>query len=342
MKNPEIDPLHSPITLESVLKLKDLAIQRAFQLVTKYELSRSAEGIAALTYCLSTGELLRDHIFRIGTVDSSLMEKVDGGTLHNAARAIDIIGDRVGLDVITRTLAGHNGSLFIEERKKWLAWGKRNNQISPIDGNIDPIDGTGNIKLGLPFIASGIMFSQRDIGFLTGGVVDLTRSGLLFVESTGNNTFNTQLFDFDHRTYRLTRLHDKLDTPTPNELRIIALPRHINSLYRSELFGKAGFPHIPTFGGNGLLRLIQGEAEVMFDPGQIWYEAVLWGGIAQAAGLTVTTFRGESIDFNRIIQNSKQEPEYSLRIPIVISRNEEIHQQFLTALNQFAPQLVRY
>lgn len=338
MKSPESDRPLSQITIESVLKQKDLAIKRAFQLVSRHELSRSAEGTAVLTYCLSTGELLRDYLFSIGTVDSALMETVEGGSLHNVARAIDIIGDRVGVDVLSKTLTGHNGWIFIEERKKWNRWGKRNYQTSPIDGIIDPIDGTGNIKLGLPYIASGIIFTQSDFGVLTGGIVDLTRSGLLFVESTSLGNFSSQLFDFDHHNYKLTRLKHKRDIPSPDELRIIALPRHIKNLFGSELFGKTRFPHIPTFGGNGVLRLIQGEAEVMFDPGQIWYEAVLWGAIAQSTGLIVTNFQGQSINFNQIIQNSKRERDYSQRIPIVISRNAQIHTQFLAALEMYAPQ----
>jgi hypothetical protein len=71
----------------------------------------------------------------------------------------------------------------------------------------------------------------------------------------------------------------------------------------------------------------------MIDPlkGQPWYEAIMWGVIAEKAGLTVTDEAGNKIMFNEIITRAYTNPDQP-RMKLVISAEPQIHQKIINTL----------
>lgn len=126
-----------------------------------------------------------------------------------------------------------------------------------------------------------------------------------------------------------------------NNARIATLGRRINLLKDTELFKKRSCPDLLTFGGYGLLCLMRGQVDVLLDPfkGQPWYEAVLWGWMAQEAGLVVSSEKGEPINFSQILENAYQchlwgKVKNLPRVKMVISRDYHLHHQVLERLNK--------
>jgi len=107
-----------------------------------------------------------------------------------------------------------------------------------------------------------------------------------------------------------------------------------NFTYRTMVIDKEKLiPSLPSFEGYALLAMIRGQVDVMLDPfkGQPWYEACLWGGVAQKAGFCVTNLEGKDLDISQIIKFARA-GESQPRVPIVISNHPRLHEQVLKAL----------
>lgn len=151
--------------------------------------------------------------------------------------------------------------------------------------------------------------------FLAGGLVNLRGPEMIVVDQLSQLATK---FDWKKQ------LHKK-------RLKIAILPRRLAELtsIQQESF-RENFNHLDTFGGFALLNLLEGKADAMIDPvkGQPWYEAVIWGMLAERLGLIVTDVLGQKINFSDILTASTAGLEVP-RVQMMTSTNVGIHEELL-------------
>lgn len=308
--------------LDSLRGSYDGIIKRAKEITTKEDLS-TPEGKFVLDFLLTTGNLLKSS-------GSGLDHKI-GGVAENPHRAVDLVGGEIA-DQFVKELLKENfdyagTEMYIEERADWEAFPKG---AIPLSGKsarmilIDPCDETSS-----PWYRSvGISIFDKEGNFLAGGVASLQDEVAVFIEGD-----RVDFVGFDGHKNSLKNPYEKISSPgLPEHLKIATLQRRLDNEKAWEIFREfspKGLSLIQTFGGYGLVRMLMSEVDLMIDvtKGQPWYEAAQWGVLAEKLGFSVQYDSSKIPNAKYIIS----EPTPS-RIPLVISRNKEIHTKVLKSL----------
>ncbi|OGG00050.1 hypothetical protein A2153_01025 [Candidatus Gottesmanbacteria bacterium RBG_16_38_7b] len=313
----------SKLTLEFVLGKIDQSIEKAELRVKTSRLAETPEGEVALKYALTTGGLLSPILrFPSQTLASNLYEDVEGNGDDNQYKKIDLIGD----EIFNRLKPGFRQPyvFFVEERKRWNKV-RSGNELMVV---IDPFDETSAYQKGGRVQSSAIVILDEEAGLAASAIVNLIDQEILFIEKR-REKYAVQLLTYDTDRYilRETRLPSVIN----EEIQIATLPRRISEI--SVLFENIPYPQMPTFGGFGLMAVLRGETNIVFDPkkGQPWYEAVQVGLPAEKMGLRVTDGKGHRINWGQLIDASFKDVD--IRQTIAISNLSEVeHLKLLSDL----------
>lgn len=330
----EIKSIQIAGPLETIRNEYDPAIRDAWTHVQESGETHTTEGELVAVYLLSAASILRK---RIADTDSLLRDGLlqnTGGEAYNPHRAIDAING----ELVDRILAQSDLTtvlLHIEERDQWerVKWQDNSEQAIPPHARVimvDPIDGTSELLIGEACQTTGIVIYDGQGNFLAGGVISLTDDRVLLVEAT-----QTEQTPEKTIVYRASQEYVMPKTKEVDvaKLRVGTIIRRMPELSQTPLFQKRLEPEHPNLGGSAVLRLISGEVDTLIDPykGQPWYEAAVWGTLAQACkpyGIIVTGPTGEPIDFWEIIKANILEGKAD-RIPMVTSTSQAIHDAVL-------------
>lgn len=250
------------------------------------------------------------------------------GSADNPCLTIDYIGHQSLDDAIIDGQPTNTSWLYIEELKS----GKipypfiSSNRM----GIFDPIDETSDIKRDKFTQTSGILIADRELDFYSAAVVSLVDNRILLLSRR-----SALFMHYDENNDLIAPwMPHPGNIKKHSQLRIAILEKRIPEILANThlSINVKEITFIKTFGGFGLLELVDGKIDAMIDPvkGQPWYEAVLWGWCAERLGLVVTDPKGNHIDFLKILNFAKSTDGANVpRVPIVISRNHELHNQLI-------------
>lgn len=318
-----IEPAPTFLDLEDIKRSYPRVLSETLSIVKESNLAKTEPSKTCLWYCLAQAKILRP-LLRDPTLllVSGLCEK-DSGPDYNPHREIDMIGGDLIVEVIRQT--GVPADVFIEERG-WV----RPTGVSEQIIIVDPLDQTSSIENGVRDQATGIVFADKDGNFLAGGISSLVDNEMVLIEE---NNVRLLSFDGDHNQLLAIPLPFRVERDI-TRARIATLTRRMKErMLETPLFKKRFFPDLPTFGGYGVLCMLRGQIDVLIDPfvGQPWYEACLWGNIAEKFGLIVTGQRGKKIDFPSILKSALLGKEME-RVKIAISTHQALQNQLLDGL----------
>lgn len=310
-----------PLVIEETWRISEIAKERG--------LIKNSFGRACLWFCLAQAKILRPILREPSLLLNSSLIQETGGPEYNPTRQIDTIGGDLIIEISRHQdfLFNYPLDIFIEER----GWQRLNqeNEGSPLIIIVDPLDGTEAIKDGFRDQAIGIGIFTEEGAFLAGGICSLVDNEMLLIEEN-----NIRVLSFDERGNRLLEVSKpEISKRELDKARIATLTRRMGEeMLATPLFAGRFFPDLPTFGGYGVLSMIRGQIEVMLDPfkGQPFYEACLWGVLAEKAGMVVTDLEGEKIDFPSVLKNARGGK--GERVKIIISSCKELHSQVLERL----------
>lgn len=317
-------------------------LKEAADFVERGGWTETAAGKICLQFGLSQNLLLRQLLADPATLlGSDLMTEIPGGEDYNPCRRIDKIGGKAATKICQES--GMAMDIFIEEPKRWQQTSLGNQDLNLVV--VDPCDGTEEILVGKLIQTAGMIVADQKCNFLAGVAASLVDENLLLVEKN-----KARLFSFDGVHLRQQDFPRERLPVSVDEALIAILERRVNkaSLQKNQdLFGIYRYGiDFPSFGGGVLLKMLQGEIDVALDPfkGQPWYEAVLWGWMGEKSGLVVTNEKGERIDFQQVLgkayQVRNQKRVKMGRVPLVISREEGLHQAVLNQLNNVCSSMV--
>ncbi len=323
-----LQPLEA-LTPEAVASLCPPALEQAAVLAEQSKLVQTPAGELCFTYVLAATTVLRRLVNHPDIATSSLCQSA-GGESYNPHLTIDAIGAAL-IDVLV-PLQSQTINLYVEERKSW--------QKSPAPGAdwsvvVDPLDETKAIPDHLRVQSTAITVAGSDGRLLAGGVGSLVDPWILFSESGQHHLVFYKEVNAQHAKADLWDFPLALPEPRKDQqLRLATLPRRVAQLRQSGLLAPNEDPKLMTFGGYGLLALIKGEIDAMLDPGkgQLWYEAYLWGQMAQEVGLPVSAPDGNLLNFAAILERSQA--GVTPRVPLVISASGEVHRQIIARLQE--------
>lgn len=315
-----VKPRH--LTLERVSRFYDQAIEVA-EATTKQCGMHTLEGRFAVTQAIATAYILK-YLIRDPRLFVSPLYKDTGGPATNPHRVIDNIGRDIFYK-LQENMPLLPGKVYIEENHQWLNYIDTEFKEAALAVNIDTLDGTSNIEIGHRDQASAIMITNLKLNrFLGGSIVSLVDDALITIEPDNVRLFKLrESYNKAHPVIIPPLQHDKMSLAT--------LGRHLTSVVPFPFNKNPYTPDLLTFGGYGLIKVATGQISTMFDAtGQVWYEADMWGLMAEKLGLQVSDFENRRYDWFKKLRESQQ-PEFCERehYPIVISYNERMHWQFL-------------
>jgi fructose-1,6-bisphosphatase/inositol monophosphatase family enzyme len=299
--------------------------------VVQSEFPNSLEGRIALLFALVQAKLVRPILREPSLYLQSSLANISGGPVENPSRQIDLLGGEI------------IGSIFLALNKRVHAFVEEtgwhqlndNNTERPIYVLADPFDGTTASVAGLKVQAAGMIVGDEEGRIVAGTVASLVDNELLLVDHG-----RVHLISFEEGSGKLTGLNMAISGKSDISLANIAvLENQAREVMALPVFQRSPFPKLSTFGGYGLLTMLRGQTDLMLDPiiGQPWYEACLWGGIAEKCGLVVTDSQGQEIDFPGIVKGAyfgRCRGRKMKNIKLVISSNEAIHWKVIEGLNQ--------
>lgn len=323
-----LQPLET-LTPEAVASLCPPALEQAAVLAEQSKLVQTPAGKLCLTYVLAATTVLRRLVNHPDITTSPLYQSA-GGESYNPHLTIDAIGG--GLIDVLVPLQSQTINLYVEERNNW--------QRSPATGAdwsvvVDPLDETNAMSDHLRVQSTAITVADRDGRLLAGGVGSLVDPWILLTEGEQHQLVFYKEVNAQHAKADLWGFPLALPEPRKDQqLRLATLPRRVAQLRQSGLLAPNEDPKLMTFGGYGLLALLKGEIDAMLDPGkgQLWYEAYLWGQMAQEVGLPVSTPDGNPLDFAAILARSQA--GVTPRVPLIISAKAEVHRQLIAKLQE--------
>jgi len=285
----------------------------------------------AITQAQTLRPLLSPRKNRLPYLDSLGLLGITGGNPDNPHLAIDNLA-RENLSVLLPNYvpSAKIKWLFIEEFDQGLPFYPTSNYNWL--GVFDPLDETSDIKRGKYTQTSALLMADPDSSTPPVGMITSLVDHRMIIFSNGQKPL---LFSYDEinnqlipwRTWR--KHHDDFICVATLSKRIPELESHTN-------IGRLPIEYTHTFGGFGLLEMVSGKIDAMIDPlvGQPWYEAILWGFMAEKLGFVVTDARGRKHNFREYLkrayeQNGKNMP----RIPLVITKYPHIHEIILNAIN---------
>lgn len=316
---------------EETLKLVgDDALQEAERLVQETNLAETPEGRFGLQYVLAQVAVVRPILRSPSQLLASSLSRECGGEAYNPHRRIDELGGW-----LVRRMVGRNAipiHLYIEETG-WEA--HHTNGRESLRVIVDSIDGTNGLVDGNKEQATGIVIAGPDDGFRAGAIASLVDTELALIEGG-----SAKILNFDSQKDELSGpLLPPRKQRDVKQARFAVLGRRMELLQTTKLFKERPCPNLLTFGGYGLLCVLRGQEDGLLDPfkGQPWREAVLWGWMAQEAGLVVTDEKGRPIDFSQVLRRAHQrfmlgQEEELFRVKMVITTHQELHNQVLKGL----------
>lgn len=320
----KIDP--RKLTLDRVAKFYQNAIALARRTVESCDF-HTQEGNFAATHAVASACVLR-RLISSPLLFSAPIYQSTGGPENNPHRVIDEIGCAL-FTSLQQSNPLPAGKVFIEENHQWLDFVGTEAPGTSVAVNIDTLDGTSNILTGHRDQASGIMVTDLARNrFLGGAIVSLVDNAFITAEPG-----HCQLYQLANGYRSASPLEQS--RKQPDRMRLATLGRHLQAIVPFPFTHGPYTPDLSTFGGYGLYRVLTGSITTMFDArGQIWYEAALWGPLAEALGLVVTDFQNRHYDWFQILRDSQQ-PGYNERMPLVISHDLQWHYQFLDAFEKW-------
>jgi hypothetical protein len=320
---------HDKLTLPWVTGLYPCALTYASETVRMCG-ATTDEGDFTATLALAAHRILHPLINKPLLYSSPLFRDT-GGPLNNRHRVIDLIGQQL-FEKLLRQHPLPSGDVYIEENHTWLKYtGLLDPVNSSISVNIDTLDGTSNLETGHRDQATAIMITDLKRDRLLGAaIVNLVGDTLVTYEPGV-----VRYFDIPSGCREVYPV--KVEPCRRERMVLATLGRHLPEIVPFSLFSKNPYsPDLSTFGGYGLLEVAVGRLTNMFDyRGQIWYEAVMWGLMAQHLGLPVTDFDNHPIDWYQLLRDSKSPGHESDRQQIVISHNWAWHYRFLDEFEEW-------
>lgn len=312
-------------TLDALRGNYNAAINRSKEIVIRENLA-TAEGKFVLTFLLATASLLKSAGPKLTQVMSAEPE--------NSEKEIDLVGGEIADILLPAFIWGNWGKkdrigseIYIEERKTWEAHPKGVKPLSGRDARmilVDPCDET----MSPSYRSVGISIFDKEGEFLSGGVAGLEDEVAVYIEGGRVGFVGLD----GEKTIEKDPLSLKFASGAPKHLKIATLNRRLDEQKLWDNLDKispSGLSLFQTFGGHSLIQMLKGEVDVMIDTfkGQPWYEAAQWGALAENLGFSVEYGGGKIPNARYII--STDTPS---RIPLVISRNKEIHAVVLNSL----------
>ena len=315
-----------PTSFEGIVRRIPDAVEMAKMEAKSSRLAHTPEGEYALTYLLAARNLMRPVLNDMRAIGSDLLTPT-GGWEYNPQRMIDEIGTSIALHIARQTTNIPNLWMRVEEHAKWTP--TRPNEGMWEECNrfaiIDPLDMTASIPRGDRVQTTGIAIYDRQGAVQAVGIMSLVDDGMLFMD------------EIDGKESNVTKgagADKKLEEAAP--LRVATLTRRMHALRDLPLFtSQHGVWVQDCVSGYALLSLLNKTVDTIVDPvkGNPWYEFLIWGAAAKAAGVPISDPSGKPIDISGIARFAIQKnPDENYRIQFVISKTPEIHQRVLSLL----------
>lgn len=301
-----------------------------------------------LWYALSQAKIMRPLLEDTDALEEKGLLTPIGGPSDNPHKPIDYIGADIAKSMLPYFLNvfGSSAHVHIEE-ENWKSF-KRSKKTDTIINDpfyivVDPLDETSQIGVN-KYQTTGMIVANSEGTPVAGVIASLNGEDILLVSSRGSEKPpHVSHFSYDAQNNSLTpkQIIEKSKSAV-ERLRIATLQKRLKDpndrrLAETHLFDSPN-EHIPTFGGFGVLEILNGNLDAMVDPfkGQPWYEAVVWGAIAQMAGLKVTDASGNDLNYAQIIHKSREPVDNDvLRVPIIISKDANIHEIVKTLVSPY-------
>lgn len=290
-------------------------------------IAKTAEGKFALLFALTAQELLGG-IMNSEHLRPYFLQKISGGPEDNPYRMIDIVGGNLTESVLERTISSGATGIFVEEWNEWRLYGNGSLTRYII---IDPVDGTSTIGKQKDQ-ATGILVADAKGKLLAAAVASLNDTPVLFLEKVSEK----------NQIYFLSRIPGSKPVeiskiqitsgPANLPMRIAILDRRLDDQRLARLgqeFASGKLEKYSTFGGAGLLDLLQGKLDAMIDPyyGQPLREP--WGFIAQnIPNLIVTDLDNLEVNYQKYLLDSllgRKNLALERRVPVIISRTQDVY-----------------
>ncbi len=313
---------------EGVLKRIPEAVSFAKIEAETTGLAQTPEGKFALTYLLANRNLLQPILSDLSSVAPDLLQPI-GGPSYNPERSIDDIGSAVALCISQQTEEIPNFFMRTEESARWESIGAPGQLVEEGErfAIIDPLDMTHGIVTGNRVQTTGIAIYNKQGDLHCVGIISLVDDNFLFIE---NDKGKLHVYPYAHAD----RASDaQSDTKT---IRMATLTRRMQYFQNVPFLLNGGVWTMDAgISGYPILALQNNTLDTVIDhvKGSAWYELVIWARAAQALGFPVSDKDGNPINIPAIIRHviNRHEGD-NYRIPVIISRTPEIHQNVLSLL----------
>ncbi|OGG25958.1 hypothetical protein A3E42_02995 [Candidatus Gottesmanbacteria bacterium RIFCSPHIGHO2_12_FULL_40_13] len=286
-----------------------------------------------------------------------------GGPENNTYKEIDYVGPEIFRRVFGNKLS--NTAVYVEENERWTASDLENNP-PPNPGRLiiwDPVDGSSCIGKYNMFgeersnIASGMVVLDKDQQLEFGFIISLVDDRMMVFDGEKMRYIKYQEpAGFNPWSYQEISPPVTSANRSESAIRFATLERRLPILKTSGLLKSLNIPvdpdhFYPSMGGEALLTLAMGNKagypagesllDVMMDPvkGQGPHEALIWLNMAKAAGLTVTSPQGFSIDLKNEAKNfcCQGFEEDRDRIPYIIGKDPAVNSLIVSSLSAGKP-----